>query len=73
MAKKSGKDYKGFGRVVSLVLAIFPVTAWIAGIITRAKEGKVIAAIIRAVFGFNLIWLLDLILMISKGRILRVL
>lgn len=72
MAKK-GKDYFGLGRIVSIILAIIPVTAWILGILTRFKEGKLVAGIIRIFFGFNIIWLIDLVLMIVSGRIMRLL
>ena len=70
MAKKS--DYLGLGYVVSLILAIIPVTAWILGIVTRFQEGKIVAGIIR-IFGGWLIWLLDLIFMIMKKQIFRLL
>ena len=72
MAKK-GKDYFGLGRLVSIILAIIPVTAWLLGWLTRFKEGKIIAGIIRLLFGWNIIWILDLILMILQGKILRLL
>lgn len=71
MAK--GKDYFGLGRLVSIILAIIPVTAWLLGWLTRFKEGKIIAGIIRLLFGWNIIWILDLILMILQGKILRLL
>ena len=70
---KSSKDYFGLGRLVSLILAIIPVTAWICGALTRFKEGKIVAGLIRLVFGFNLVWILDLIFMILNGRIWRLL
>ena len=70
---KSSKDYFGLGRLVSLILAIIPVTAWICGALTRFKEGKIAAGLIRLVFGFNLVWILDLIFMILNGRIWRLL
>ncbi len=72
MAKK-GKDYLGFGRVVSIILAIIPITALIFGMVTRIKEGKIVAAILRLILGWNIIWIVDLILMIVSGRILRLL
>ena len=71
MAKKGG-DYFGLPFIVSLILAIIPVTAWLLGIVVRFKEGKIVAGIIR-IFGGWLIWLLDLIFMITKGRICRLL
>ena len=71
MAK--GKDYFGLGRLVSIILAIIPVTAWLLGWLTRFKEGKIIAGILRLLLGWNIIWILDLILMILQGKILRIL
>ena len=62
MAKKS--DYFGLGYIVSVILAIIPITSWICGIITRFSEGKIVAGIIRIFFGFNIIWICDLVLMI---------
>lgn len=70
MAKKS--DYFGLSWIVSLILAIIPVTAWVCGIVTRIQEGKIVAGIIR-IFGGWLIWVLDLIFMIWKKEIFRLL
>ena len=70
---KSGKDYFGWGRLVSIILAIIPVTAWILGIVTRISEGKIVAGILRIFLGFWIIWFVDLILMIVNGRIMRLL
>ena len=72
MAKKS-KDYFGLDYVVSLILAIFFVTSWICGVITRFKEGKYVAGILRLILGWNIIWILDLIFMIINGQIFRLL
>ena len=72
MAKKGG-DYFGLGRVVSIILAIIPFTAWILGVITRLSEGKIVAGIIRIFLGGWIVWILDLICMIVKGSILRLL
>lgn len=71
MAAKKG-DYFGLGRIVSIILAIIPFTAWILGIITRISEGKIVAGVIR-IFGGWLIWVIDLILMLTSGHILRLL
>lgn len=71
MAKK--KDYFGLERVVSIILAIIPVTAWICGAVTRFNEGKTVAGLIRLIFGFTIVWICDLVLMIKEDRILRVL
>ncbi len=70
---KSSKDYFGLGRVISIILAIIPITALICGIVTRFQEGKIVAGILRLILGWNLIWLIDLILMIVNGRIMRLL
>ena len=72
MAKKS-KDYFGLSWIVSLILAIIPVTSWILGAITRFQEGKLVAGIIRLVFGFTIVWICDIICMILNKRILRLL
>lgn len=72
MAKKS-KDYFGLSRLVSIILAIIPVTAWICGAVTRLKEGKLVAGLIRLIFGFNIVWIIDLISMVLNGRIWRLL
>lgn len=69
----SKKDYFGLSWIVSLVLAIIPFTSWICGALTRFQEGKIIAGIIRLVFGWNVIYVLDLILMILSHKILRIL
>lgn len=71
MAGKS--DYFGLGYIVSVILAIIPFTAWICGALTRFQEGKIIAGLIRLIFGFNIVWILDLILMIFSKHILRIL
>ncbi len=67
------KDYFGLSWIVSLILAIIPVTSWICGAVTRFQEGKYVAAIIRLVFGFTIVWVLDLIFMVMNKSILRIL
>ncbi len=69
MAKRG--DYFGLSYLVSLILAIIPFTSWICGAITRLQEGKIIAFIIRLVFGFTIVWILDLIFMILNKNIFR--
>ncbi len=71
MAKKSSKDYFGLGYLVSLILAIIPITSFILGVITRFSEGKIIAGILRIVLGWNIIWILDIIFMAFSGKIFR--
>ena len=64
-------DYFGLNYLVSVILAIIPATSWVCGFITRFKEGKVLAGILRIVLGFTIVWLLDLICMLSKKSICR--
>ena len=71
MSKRS--DYFGLGYIVSLILAIIPVTSWILGALTRFQEGKIVAGILRLVLGWNIIWICDLVLMIVSKHILRLL
>ena len=65
------KDYFGLDWIVSLILAIIPVTSWICGAITRLKEGAILAFIVRLIGGFTVIWVLDLIFMILNKKICR--
>ena len=71
MAKKS--DYFGLSYIVSLILAIIPITSLVCGIITRFQEGKIVAAILRLLLGWNIIYILDLIFMITGKKIFRIL
>ncbi|MDD6301858.1 MAG: hypothetical protein PUA56_00895 [Bacillales bacterium] len=68
---KANKDYFGLSWIVSLILAIIPVTSWVLGVVTRFKEGHWVMAILRLVLGWNIIYILDLIFMIFKHRIFR--
>lgn len=71
MARK--RDYFGLSWIISLILAIIPVTAWICGALTRFTEGKIIAGLIRLIFGFTFVWVLDLLCMIFSHKICRLL
>ena len=71
MAKK-GNDYFGLDYIVSVILAIIPVTSWICGFVTRFQEGKIVAGLLRLFLGWNIIWFLDLVFMLLKKQILRV-
>lgn len=70
---KTKSDYFGLSRIVSLILAIIPVTSWICGAVTRFTEGKIVAGLLRLLLGWNIIWIIDLVMMIVKGRIWRLL
>ena len=69
---KGKSDYFGLPYIASLVLAIIPFTAWILGMIVRFSEGKIVAGVIR-IFGGWLMWLVDLVMMITKKSIWRLL
>ncbi len=71
--KKTSGDYFGLSRLLSLILVIIPVTSWICGFITRFQEGKLVAGIIRLIFGFTIVWILDIIFMVMNKRICRLL
>jgi len=71
MAKKG--DYFGLSRVVSLILAIIPITSLVCGVLTRIAEGKIVAVILRLLLGWNIIWILDLVFMILNKKIFRLL
>ena len=73
MAKKSSRDYFSLSPLVSLILAIIPVTSLVCGFLTRLQEGKIVAAVLRLVLGWNIIWILDIVFMVTKGRIFRLL
>lgn len=71
MAKKS--DYFGLNYLLSVILAIIPVTSWILGILTRFSDGKIVAAILRIFLGWNIIWILDIVFMVLSKHIFRIL
>lgn len=72
-ARRTRSDYFGLGRLVSLILVIIPITNFICSFITRLSEGKIVAAILRLVLGWNVIWIADIICMVLNGRIFRLL
>lgn len=72
MAKKRS-DYFGLSYLVSVILAIIPVTAWVCGFVTRFQEKKIVAGLIRLIFGFTIVWILDIVFMILNKHILRLL
>lgn len=73
MAKKS--DYLGLSYIVSLILAIIPITSVVLGIITRFQENTVagVVRLIIAITGVGALALcvVDLVLMILNKSILR--
>ena len=72
MASRKG-DYFGLSYIVSLILAIVPITSWVLGWLTRFSEGKIVAGILRLLLGWNIIWICDILFMVLQKRILRLL
>ncbi len=68
----TGKDYFGLSKIVSLILAVIPVTSFICGVVTRFGEGKIVAGLVRLLTGWNIIWILDIISMVTSGKIIRI-
>jgi len=68
MAKKSKKGYFGLGHLISIILAIIPVTNIIFGIVTRIQRKCYIGAILNF-FLFPLFWIIDLITIIVSNEI----
>ncbi len=67
------RDYFDIPWIFSVILAIIPVTSCILGALVRFNEGKIVAGLLRIVLGWNVIWFLDLIGIIFKGSIFRIL
>ncbi len=71
MAK--AKDYFELSWLVSLILAIIPITSCVLGVATRIKEGCIVAGILRLLLGWNIIYVLDIIFIVLNQRIFRIL
>lgn len=67
MAKKS-KDYFGLPWIISIILAIIPITNIIFGLIIRIKKGNVLGVILNIIL-CPLFWLLDLITIIVSKKV----
>lgn len=72
MASRS-RDYFGMSWLLSVILAIIPITSFILGVLTRFNEGKIVAALLRLFLGWNIIYILDILCILFTGRILRIL
>lgn len=68
---KGKRDYFGLSKIISIILAIIPVTSWLLGALTRFSEGKIVAGILRLLLGWNIVWIIDIIMMVTKGKIWR--
>ena len=61
------RDYFGIHRIVSLILLIIPITAWILGVATRISEKKYVAGVLRLIFGGWVLWICDIVNTIMNG------
>lgn len=75
---KSSKGYFGITGIVAVILAIFPFTQVVLGLIQRFLDGNIVAFIVRLLVSFTLIgtfiiWIMDIISMATKQTIWRLL
>lgn len=71
----SSNDYFGINRIISAILAFF--FGGILGIIVRFVDGKPVAGIVRLIIaitgvGYFILNVIDFILILVDGKILRV-
>ena len=69
---KAKQDYFGLSYLVSVILAIIPFTSWVLGFLTRFNEGHWVCALLRIFLGWNIIWILDIICMITQHHIFKI-
>jgi len=68
MAKSQGYEFLKASFIVSLILAIIPITGWVCGVIERFTRGAIITGILNIFFGF-VFWIIGLIDMIINKKI----
>lgn len=76
MAKTYSNDYFDLPKLISAILAFF--FGGILGIIVRFLEGNVVAGVVRLIAAFTgigalIIGIIDFVMIILNGKILRVL
>jgi hypothetical protein len=65
---KRKKGYFGFGRLISIIFAIIPLTNIIFGFIIRLDKGKVLLAILNILI-CPLFYLVDLVSMVLNNKL----
>jgi hypothetical protein len=65
---KSSKAYFGLSWIVSLILAIIPITNLVCGIVTRAMRGNIVGIVLNILVA-PVFWLIDLVTIIVKKDI----
>ncbi|HKL94467.1 MAG TPA: hypothetical protein VJZ69_04210 [Clostridia bacterium] len=68
MAKSGGSGYLGTGHLLSIILAIIPITSLILGIVVRFQKKKYLGAILNFIL-FPLFWLIDLITIVLNNKL----
>ena len=58
-------DYFNLPPILSLILLIFMPTACLLGALTRCKEGHYVAGILRFLTGWNILWIIEIVLTIT--------
>ena len=58
-------DYFNLPPILSLILLIFLPTASLLGALTRCKEGCYVAGILRFLTGWNILWIIEIVLTIT--------
>ena len=69
MSNNKEADYFGLSKVVSLILCIFPATCLILGVLTRFRQGRIIAGILRIFLTLPIVWIFDIIFMIIYQKL----
>ena len=67
MSKRKG--YFGLGWVISLVLAIIPVTSWICGGVERILRGHIIAGIFKGINSLSLTYSIKIFTFMQKQSV----
>lgn len=73
MAKTKGNAwYYNISRLLRIIIAIIPITAWIVHAIARITSGKLLGLVVGIIclFGVGLIvWVIDLITVLFMGKL----
>ena len=69
MSNQQGYEVIKVSYIVSLILAIIPITGWLLGIWTRFSRGKILLGVLNIIFGYPVFWIVDLVSMIVNKKI----
>ena len=70
MAKRKSKGLSyGFDRIINIILAIFPLTNIILGVVKRAVNGQLVGAILNVILA-PLFYIIDLITVILYDKLI---